>query len=203
MNARYPLLVAVALLPAPAVASTPATVTEAIEKLDLVTMPVPEGAEIQGYRRLAKLNFTAPMSNTAAFAFVDKQLSQKGWKQIPGGQTTGDYINADYRLDGFIVHLSIMPQGPGTAYAILSHQGNIALEDVPVPKNAEKLYAFTATVMYKSPDSVEVTAKACRELLLTAGWSPYGGAGDTVYYRQNAVQVNVNVMSAPGQGGRR
>ena len=195
------ILCIVPLFETAARAITPATVIEAAAKLDLETLPLPDGAKLAGHRRVAELSYTITKPTKAVLGFVDKQLTDCGWQQMPGLQEYGESASADYQLDGYVVHLSVIPQGPGVAFVVLMHQGNVSLVDFPVPTNAEKLYAFTSTVMYKSPDSVAETAQACRERLLAAGWTPYGGAGDTAYYRQNAVRADVNVMSAPGQGG--
>lgn len=183
----------------PAVAAEPTTAALAAERLDLETLPLPDGAEVGGYRRVADLGYTIKKSSKEAFEFVDKQLADRGWKQLPDAQENGDFMGADYQLDGYIVHVSVFPQQPGVAHVTLTHKGNVALGDIPVPESAEQLYAFTGIMMYKSPDDVETTAKACRDKMLAAGWSPYGGAGDTAYYRQNAVRADVRVMSAPAQ----
>ncbi len=199
----YFVAVTALLLVAPnsALAAIPATVEDAAKRLDLATLPLPPGAELPGHRREAELSYRVKGPAKQAFDFAHKQLTERGWKQLPDAQNHGDFINANYGLDGFMVYLSISPRQPGTVGVMLSHKGNIKLEDVPVPDDVEKMYAFPAIVMYKSPHSVEETATACREKLIGAGWSPYGSAGDVEYYRQNAVQVDVSVMSAPAQGG--
>lgn len=188
-------------LPNSTLIAAPTTVAEVNEKLDLEILSLPKGAEMAGYRRAAELSYTVKTSAKKAFDFVDKQLTERGWKQLPGAQDQGGFASANYTLDGYSVHLSTLPQGLFTAQIVLSHKGNIALLDIPVPSNVEKMYDFESVVMYKSPDKVEATAKACQKLMLAAGWSPYGGAGGTAYYRHNAMQIEVNVMSAPGQGG--
>jgi len=195
------LTVAILLMPSAIQAAEPATAVEAAAKLDLLMMPLPEGAEMSRYRRVAELGYAVKKGAKDAFDFVDKQLTERGWKQLPGAQIQGEFASANYELDGFLVYLSVSPRQAGEARVMVTHMGNVALEEVPVPESAEKMYAFTNVVMLKSPDKVEETATACRELLEAAGWSPYGGAGDTAYFRKNAVQVEVNVMSAPGQGG--
>lgn len=188
------------LLVAPSQAA-PATVAELADALDLVTLPLPEGAEMLGHQREAKLSYQSEQPSKQAFDFVDAQLTERGWTQMPGAQDHGEFVSADYTRGDFVAHVSVTPGGDGSRSVSVSHKGNVPLESVPVPDNVDKLYAFTATVMYKSPGSVEETAKRCEELMLAAGWTPYGGAGDTRYYRNNAVLAHVRVMSAPGQGG--
>ena len=203
MNCKVTCWIVFALLMMPSYgySAEPATAAEALEKLDLLTLPLPEGAEMGSRRRVAELGYWVKQGAKDAFAFADKQLTERGWKQLPDAQIQGEFASANYQKDGYLVYLSVSPRQEGEARVIFTHMGNVSLEDVPVPASAEKMYAFTNVVMYKSAKSVEETAKACEEQMTKAGWVPYGGAGDTVYYRKNAVQVDVNVMIAPGQGG--
>lgn len=189
------------LLPDVCLSAAPATVAEAVKRLDLTVLPLPSGAVLPGYRREAELSYNLKSSAKEAFDFAHKQLIERGWEQMSGAQNYGDFVSANYTLDGFTVYVSVSPGQPGVVGVMLTHKGNINLEDVPVPTGAQKLHAFPAVVMYKSPDDVATTAAACRKKLLEAGWSPYGDAGDVDYYRQNAQQIDVSVMSAPAQGG--
>lgn len=182
-------------------AVSPATVADAQQRLDLTTLPLPAGAVLPGYRREAELSYHVKLPPQEAFNFAHKQIVDRGWKQMPDAQNYGDFINANYQLDGFTVYLSVSPRQEGRVSVMLTHKGNIDLEDVPVPSNVTKMHAFPAIVMYKSSDGVQQTAAACRDAMIGAGWSSYGGAGDVQYYRQNAVQVDVGVQSAPAQGG--
>jgi hypothetical protein len=56
--------------------------------------------------------------------------------------------------------------------------------------------------MYVTEAPVENTKEACRKLLLAEGWVPYGAAGDTQSFKQNAVRLSATVSSAPAQGGK-
>ena len=56
--------------------------------------------------------------------------------------------------------------------------------------------------MYASEAAVPATAEACRNLLLAQGWVPYGGAGDSAQFKQNAILVTATVSIAPAQGGK-
>lgn len=184
-----------------ATAAEPSTVAGAAEKLDLVTLPIPAGAEMMGYRREAQLSYHLKQPAKYAFDFVDAQLAERGWEQMPSGQNSGDFANGDYRHGDYVVHVSVSPRSEGTVGVSISQKGNVPLESLPVPKGTEKLYAFIGIITYKSPDTVVETAHACQELMVAGGWSPYGEAGDTKYFRKNAVLAHVNVASAPGQGG--
>jgi hypothetical protein len=41
-----------------------------------------------------------------------------------------------------------------------------------------------------------------RSLFLNAGWEPYGEAGETQYFKRNAVKLSATVGAAPAQGGK-
>ena len=43
---------------------------------------------------------------------------------------------------------------------------------------------------------------ACRNLFVAQGWVPYGTAGDSAMFKQNAILVTSTVSSAPAQGGK-
>lgn len=182
-------------------AAEPATTVQAAQKLDLLTLPLPEGAEMSRHRRVAELGYAIKKGAKEAFDFVDQQLKERGWSQLPDSRIQSEFASANYELDGFLLHLSVSPRQEDKSGVIITHMGNVSLEEAPVPANAEKMYAFANVVMYKSPKSVEETAQACRQEMTKAGWSPYGAAGDSVSYRKNAVLVDVNVMSAPAQEG--
>jgi hypothetical protein len=56
--------------------------------------------------------------------------------------------------------------------------------------------------MYATEAAVPATAEACRDLFLAQGWVPYGGAGDSAEFKQNAIVVTSTVSVAPAQGGK-
>jgi tRNA(Ser,Leu) C12 N-acetylase TAN1 len=55
---------------------------------------------------------------------------------------------------------------------------------------------------YVTAESVEKTAEALRKLLTAQGWQPYGTAGDSLIFKQNAVRLNARATVAPAQGGK-
>ena len=46
------------------------------------------------------------------------------------------------------------------------------------------------------------TAQALSKLLTAQGWQPYGDAGDSRYFKKNAVKLSARTFSAPGQEGK-
>jgi hypothetical protein len=84
----------------------------------------------------------------------------------------------------------------------LNNHGNINYPDLPKPGGLKPIYVGDATAMYVTDATVPATASVCRKLLLGRGWQPYGSAGDSNWFKQNAVRLNVTVSSAPAQGGK-
>jgi len=73
---------------------------------------------------------------------------------------------------------------------------------LPVPPNAKAVYVGDSTAMYETAAAVAATADAIRNLFVAQGWVPYGDAGDTAVFKQNANLATVTVSSAPAQGGK-
>ncbi|QDU52713.1 hypothetical protein [Gimesia panareensis] len=187
----------------PVKAATPATPEEAAAALDLQTFPLPTDAQTQGPRRMAALSYTVKKPLKEVLDFNVQELTKRGWKEVAGSRREGPYAGADFTHGDFHLNLSVMQPDPtGPVNVTFARYGNVALTALPVPKGAKQVYAFPATVMYTTEAPVKETAEQCRDLMLKAGWTPYGSAGTSAYYRQNAVQAMVNVMSAPGQGGK-
>lgn len=187
----------------PARAAIPATLAEAEKVLDLETFPLPAGAKLQGPRRMATLSYSVDGLIKEILDFNVQGLTRRGWKEVAGSRREGPFSSADFTHGDFHLNLSVMQPAPNTPLSIaFARYGNVPLTSLPVPAGAKQVFAYPATVMYTTEAPVKETTEQCRELMLKAGWTPYGGAGTTAYYRQNAVQVLVNIMSAPGQGGK-
>ncbi|MCA9005754.1 MAG: hypothetical protein KDA70_10835 [Planctomycetaceae bacterium] len=188
---------------APVKPVTPATVAEAEKVLDLETFPLPAGTKMQSPRRMAALSYSVDGPLKDILDFNVQELTKRGWKEVAGTRREGPYTGADFTNGDFHLNLSVMQPAPNMPVSVtFARYGNVALTSLPVPAGAKQLYAFPATVMYTTEAPVEKTTEQCRDLMLKAGWTPYGSAGTTAYYRQNAVLVLANVMSAPGQGGK-
>jgi hypothetical protein len=64
------------------------------------------------------------------------------------------------------------------------------------------VYVGDSTAMYETAAAVAATADAIRNLFVAQGWVPYGDAGDTAVFKQNANLATVTVSSARAQGGK-
>ncbi len=188
---------------APKITATPATPAEAEAALDLETFPLPEGAKVLGFRRLSALSYTINKPAKEILDFNAQELSKRGWKEVEGSRSEGQFSSADFSHGDFHLNLSLIKTSPTEPLLVkFSRYGNVSLTALPTPTGAKQVYAFPQSVMYTTDAPVKETTEACRELMVKAGWTPYGSAGTTAYFQQNAVLVNANVMSAPGQGGK-
>ncbi len=182
---------------------TPATPTEAARTLDLTTIALAEGAKPTSARRMASLSYSVAGSNVkAVFEFHRKALLAQGWKELPNASITDQSASGMFAKNGFAVSLSAFPNGQGEILVNLQNHGNIKPGQLPVPEGAKPVYVGDASAMYMTESTVPATAETVRGLLTAKGWVPYGGAGDSVWYKQNAVRVNAMVSAAPAQGGK-
>src|SRR5438094_4457102 len=107
-----------------------------------------------------------------------------------------------FSRSGFVVFVSVTPHGDGSLHVRLQNQGNVKPGKLPVPANAKPVYVGDSTAMYETEATVAATAEACRNLFVAQGWVPYGDAGDSAMFKQNANLVTATVSSAPAQGGK-
>jgi hypothetical protein len=183
----------------------PATVDEAAKVLDLQKFPLAEGAEVRGPRRMASLFYEAKGGVKQVFDSQRQLLVAKGWKESPDGYISDESASGTFSRDGYVASLSVSPgdaKKPGSVHIMLQQQGNVDLAKLPVPPGSKPLYAGLSTAMFVTDDARDNVAKACRELLLARGWQPYGTAGDSLIFKQNAVRLNAMISTAPAQDGK-
>ena len=181
---------------------TPATVEQAARVLDLSTFPLPNGANPLESRQVANLSYLATGDVKTAFEFNRKALLAQGWKELPNSSVTDQYASAMFSRNGFVVFVSVSPHGDGSLYVRLLNQGNVKPGKLPVPPGAKPVYQGDSTAMYVTEAAVPATADACRDVFVAQGWVPYGTAGDSAMFKQNAILVTATVSSAPAQGGK-
>src|SRR6266542_2002543 len=181
---------------------TPATVEQAAQVLDLSTFPLMDGAKPLESRQVAYLFYLATGDVKKAFEFNQKALVGQGWKELPNSSVTDQSASAMFSRNGFVVFVSVTPNGDGSLQVRLQNQGNVKPGKLPVPPNAKPVYVGDSTAMYSTEATVAATADACRNLFVAQGWVPYGDAGDSAVFKQNANLVTATVSSAPAQGGK-
>ena len=182
---------------------TPATVAQAAQVLDLSTFPLMEGTNPERSRQVANLTYAAKGDVKAGFEFHRKILTGQGWKELPNSSVTEQSASATFARSGFTVSLSVFSSGKsGDLSVMLQNLGNIKPGQLPVPPGTKPVYVGDSTAMYATEAAVPATAEACRNLFIAKGWIPYGAAGDSVEYKQNAILVTATVSVAPAQGGK-
>jgi hypothetical protein len=181
----------------------PATVEQAAQILDLSTFPLMDGAKPERARHLAHLTYAATGNVKAGFDFHRNTLTAQGWKELPNSSVTEQSASAIFARSGFILSLSIIASGKsGDLSVTLQNHGNIKPGQLPVPPGAKPVYVGESAAMYATDAAAPATAEACRNLFLAQGWVPYGGAGDSAEFKQNAIIATVTVSVAPAQGGK-
>jgi len=181
---------------------TPATVEQAAKVLDLSTFPLMDGAKSAESRHVANLSYVAPGDAKKALEFNRKAFTSQGWKELPNGSITDDSASAMFARDGFVVALSVIPFEKNGVSVRLQNLGNVKPGKLPVPPGAKPVYVGDPTAMYTTDTAVAATADAIRNAFIAQGWVPYGRAGDSDYFKQNAILATATVSSAPAQGGK-
>src|SRR5947208_5356193 len=181
---------------------TPATVEQAARVLDLSTFPLMDGAKPLESPQVASLFYLATGDVKTAFEFNQKALLGQGWKELPNSSVTDQSASGMFSRSGFVVFVSVTPNGDGSLHVRLQNQGNVKPGKLPVPPGAKPVYVGDSTAMYESQAAVPVTADAIRNLFVAQGWVPYGTAGDSDYFKQNAILTTATVSSAPARGGK-
>lgn len=181
----------------------PATVDDAAKVLDLAAFPLVPGVESPKPRRLAELNYEAKASVAEAFAFQKKALVEKGSSERAGGYSSDQGASGTFEKDGYRISVSVFPSSkPGNVSVMVMNHGNVDTRTLPVPDGAKLLYETPVSTAYVTEKPLAPTAEACRKALLALGWQPYGTAGDTQFFKQNAIRLGVRVSSAPAQGNK-
>jgi len=181
---------------------TPATVEQAARVLDLSTFPLMDTAKPTDERHVANLSYLATGDAKTAFEFNRKALVAQGWKELPNSSVTDQSASGMFSRSGFVVFVTVTPSGDGSLQVRLLNQGNVKPGKLPVPPNAKPVYVGDSTAMYETAAAVAATADAIRNLFVAQGWVPYGDAGDSAVFKQNANLAIVTVSSAPAQGGK-
>jgi hypothetical protein len=181
---------------------TPATVEQAARVLDLSTFPLMDGAKSAESRHVANLSYVAPGDPKKALEFQRKAFGAQGWKELPNSTISDQSASAMFARDGFVVSLSVIPFEENGVSVRLQNLGNVKPGKLPVPPGAKAVYQGDPTAMYDTDGAVAVTADAIRNLFVAQGWVPYGKAGDSDYFKQNAILATVTVSSAPARGGK-
>src|SRR5262249_42292541 len=154
---------------------------------------------------MASLFYAAKGEVKKAYEAQKQSLITMGWKELPDSFISDESANGTFTRDGFVASLAVSPgdpNKPGTVHVIIQQHGNVDFAKLPVPEGAKATYIGPVSAVYQTDAARDDTAKTCRELLLARGWQPYGTAGDSLIFKQNAVQLNAMISRAPALGGK-
>jgi len=180
----------------------PATVEQAAKVLDLSTFALMDGAKSAELRHVANLSYVAPGDANKALEFHRKAFIAQGWKELPNSTVTDQSGSALFARDGFVIALSVIPFEASSVSVRLQNLGNVKPGKLPVPPGAKPVYVGDPTAMFSTDAAVAATADAIRNLFVAQGWVPYGKAGDSDFFKKNAILATLTVSSAPAEGGK-
>ena len=187
-------------------AQQPATVAEAAQAINLETLPLVPGGVSKAPRRLANLDYAAQGDARGAFAFQKKNLEELGWNELPGRYLSDQSCSGAFGKSGFTLSVMTSPgygrEAAGQVDIRLTNHGNFNLSRLQVPPDWKPLYSAPAATAYATEKPVKATSAAISQLLKADGWLPYGPAGDSLYFKKNAVKLTVWPSVAPAQGGK-
>ncbi len=163
-----------------------------------------EGAEEEGAARtVANLHYKVRGDVKTAYEYYRKTLSADRWKEQPDSYITDQSASGVFARNTFLVSVTVYPDAkPGLVSVMLHHHGNVNLSKLPRPADTKPVYEGPITAMYVTAASVADTVENCKKLLLAAGWEPHGSAGDSSYFKQNAVRITLSISSASAQDGK-
>ncbi len=176
----------------------PATIEQATQTIDLSKLPMLAGASTPRQSTLANLSYQVHATVSAVYEFYKKQLNDQGWKELEHSYVSEPMASAAYMKNGFKLSLTAIANSNLTDVVLQQH-GNVNLEKIKLQPGLTLLTAFPLTAIYVSPASVDETITATKTALSNAGWSLYGSAGPTLYFKKNAVKLNVMINPAPAQ----
>lgn len=181
----------------------PATPAQAAAVLDLRNCRTMEGATSSSHRTIAQMLYEAQSDVQSAYAFQQQELVKSGWQELEGGYVTDQVASGTFARGGFKLSVTVTPSGNGAAanISVMNH-GNVDTAKLPIPAGCELLYATPVSTAYVTARPVPETAEQLRTLLVAANWVPYGEAGESSYFKRNAVKLAARVTVAPAQGGK-
>ncbi|HWA97115.1 MAG TPA: hypothetical protein VG713_01420, partial [Pirellulales bacterium] len=200
--AWLPMIVACAAQADAPAAGAAATVAEAAKVLDLTTFPLMDKADEPSQRNVAALTYNVAASVSSAYEFQQQQLGD-AWREVSPAYVSSESASGVFARSGFTVTVMVFPTGmPGQVRVAIANLGNVPLDKLPLPDEAKPFFAGPANAMFLSDAPVESTKQTCQKLLLAQGWQPYGTAGDSLFFKQNAVRLLATISAAPAQGGK-
>ena len=108
-----------------------------------------------------------------------------------------------FSRDGFVVSLSVIPfEATGVVgEAAKSRQRETRASSRFLRTQSPSMSVIRLRCIPPRSPSLRPRTP-CRNLFVAQGWVPYGKAGDSDFFKQNAILATATVSSAPAQGGK-
>lgn len=136
---------------------------------------------------------------------VTDKLKSDGWKELDGTYTSPEMASASFTKSQFVIVLSVSPASPGSKDArsivSLSNLGNLDWSKLPIPKGWTSTYTMPSMAMYQASVAPEKAKQDLQNALTQAGWTPYGDAIGSSYYRKEAIKLMASIQAAPTAPG--
>ena len=105
--------------------------------------------------------------------------------------------------DGYHVSVSVFPSSePGKVAVRLQNHGNLNLSKLPVPPGRSFNMPSPASRRLKPQPAWLRRLPRSARCSVEQGWQPYGSAGDSMHFEQNAVHLDARVLAPPAQPGK-
>ena len=85
---------------------------------------------------------------------------------------------------------------PGVVTVKLENHGNVNLAKLPMPSGAKQFAVSAESARFQVSIDVDATKAALSKLLATKGWHPYGEDKDVLYFKKNAVRLEIKLSPA-------
>lgn len=136
---------------------------------------------------------------------VTDKLKSDGWKELDGTYTTPEMASASFTKSQFVIVLSVSPAASGgkdsRSIVSLSNLGNLEWSKLPIPKGWTSTYTMPSMAMYQASVAPEKAKQDLHSALTQAGWTPYGDAIGSSYYRREAIKLMASIQAAPTAPG--
>lgn len=192
-------------VPSDAYGQSPASVQAAAAVIDFSRFK-PLGVEPKMLEGVTARQRYETGGNVADVAkLVTDKLKSDGWKELDGTYISPEMASASFTKSQFVIVLSVSPASSSGKEArsivSLSNLGNLDWNKLPIPKGWTSTYAMPSMAMYQANVAPEKAKQELHSSLLQSGWSPYGDAIGSSYYRREAMKLMVSIQAAPTAPG--
>jgi len=181
----------------------PASPLEAARAMDLSAFPVMTEATDARRSSTANLAYRAKTNVKSAYEFQKKGLTAQRWREQSGASVTDEYASGTFTRADFTLSVTVIPASDaGMVDVMVKNHGNVNFGKLPRPDAVKPVYVGLVSAIYETEAPLAATVETAHRLLQTDGWETYGSAGDSTYFKKNAVMLHVTIQSAPAQGGK-